>query len=63
MTSQVYKDRLIVVSSERDSKTHLWRPTVQIIRRFDIDGEFESQQAADDAALKWAVRWVNKRQN
>jgi hypothetical protein len=63
VASKSYKDRLIVVSSERDARTRLWKPTVQIIRRFDIDGEFDSQEAADDAAMTWAVRWVNKRQN
>lgn len=63
MASKSYKDRLIIVSSERDARTHLWKPTIQIIRRFDIDGEFDSHEAADDAAMKWAVRWIDKRQN
>jgi hypothetical protein len=61
VANKSYKDRLIITSSERDPRTRLWKPTVQVIRRFDIDGEFNSQEAADEAAMNWAVRWVDKR--
>jgi hypothetical protein len=63
VATKVHKDRFIIVSSERDSQTQIWKPTVQIIRRFDIDGEFDSCEAAEEAAIKWAVRWIDKRQD
>ena len=63
MTTKSYKDRLIVTSCERDRDTRRWKPNVQIVRKFEIDGEFDTREAAEDAALKWAIRWVDKRQN